>query len=444
MAQKLKFTAAAIRALPNPPAGSRAVYVDTEISNLQLRVTATGVKTFSLFRRTKGGAPTRMTLGRFPQMTAEGARKQAAIYNLQMEAGDNPAGIRKAERQERTFGQLFDDYIARHAKPRKRTWKEDVAKYERYLKRTLGGKKLSNITGADLAAVHATVTREGHATTANRVLALASSVFGWAVSAQLAATNPALGLKRNPERKRSRFLQPKELPRFFVVLADEPNSTVRDYFLVSLLTGARRSNVLAMKWKELDLDDARWDIPRTKNEEPQTIPLTQETVAILRSREGTTDSAFVFPGHGRTGHLVEPKGGWRRIFDRDELRQLTVAIEAAGGQFARVEGEQLSAALERARKAAQRLKIDTSSIRMDDLRIHDLRRTLGSWQARTGASLSIIGKSLNHKSVQTTAIYARLDTDPVRESVERATSAMLTAAGLKPAADVKAAKRRRR
>jgi integrase len=99
--------------------------------------------------------------------------------------------------------------------------------------------------------------------------------------------------------------------------------------------------------------------------------------------------------------------------------------------------------LSRARKEAAKAKIDVSTLRMADLRIHDLRRTLGSWQARTGASLSIIGKSLNHKSVQTTAIYARLDTDPVRESVERATSAMLAAAGLKPTADVKAVKRRR-
>jgi integrase len=68
---------------------------------------------------------------------------------------------------------------------------------------------------------------------------------------------------------------------------------------------------------------------------------------------------------------------------------------------------------------------------LSNLRIHDLRRTLGSWQARTGASLAIIGKSLNHKSPTTTAIYARLDLDPVRASVEKATQAMLTAAGLK-------------
>ena len=68
--------------------------------------------------------------------------------------------------------------------------------------------------------------------------------------------------------------------------------------------------------------------------------------------------------------------------------------------------------------------------------IADLRSTLGSWQAKSGASLAIIGKSLNHKNQNTTAIYARLDLDPVRDSVNTATSAMMAAAGLKDGADV--------
>jgi integrase len=89
---------------------------------------------------------------------------------------------------------------------------------------------------------------------------------------------------------------------------------------------------------------------------------------------------------GKTGHLVEPKKAWKRLLDRAGL---------------------------------------------SNLRIHDLRRTLGSWQAKTGASLLVIGKSLNHKSTQSTAIYARLDLEPVRESINLATTAMLNAAGRK-------------
>jgi integrase len=74
---------------------------------------------------------------------------------------------------------------------------------------------------------------------------------------------------------------------------------------------------------------------------------------------------------------------------------------------------------------------------LENVRIHDLRRTMGSWQARTGASMVIIGKSLGHKSHQATAVYARLDLDPVRQSMETATSAMLEAGGLKKPAKVK-------
>jgi hypothetical protein len=57
---------------------------------------------------------------------------------------------------------------------------------------------------------------------------------------------------------------------------------------------------------------------------------------------------------------------------------------------------------------------------------------MGSWQAKTGASLPIIGGSLNHKSQATTAIYARLDLDPVRSAMEKAAKAMLEAAAAPP------------
>ena len=140
-----------------------------------------------------------------------------------------------------------------------------------------------------------------------------------------------------------------------------------------------------MRWDQINFERREWRIPQTKNHTPQIIPLTEEATFLLHQRKATATQDFVFPGTGRTGHLSEPKTGWKRI-----LKQARIA----------------------------------------DLRIHDLRRTLGSWQARTGASLVIIGKSLNHKSPQATAIYARLDIDPVRASLEKATKAMLEAAGI--------------
>ncbi len=167
---------------------------------------------------------------------------------------------------------------------------------------------------------------------------------------------------------------------------------MRDYVKLSLFTGARRSNVQSMKWSDINLDRAEWRIEKTKNGKPQTVTLSVEAIEILRRRQVNAElSLFVFPGRGESGHLMEPKAGWDRILAR------------AGIQ---------------------------------NLRLHDLRRTFGSYQAITGSSLPVIGKSLIHLSPSTTAIYAHLDLDPVRQSVQRASSAIVAAAGLKPGAEV--------
>lgn len=389
----LNFTKVAIERLPTPEPGTRVVYRDTKTAGLQLRVTAAGVKTFSIFRRIKGGQPERITLDRCPPMTVEQARTAAAQVNATIAAGGNPAEVKRAVKGEPTFADLFNAYLERHSKPHKRTWREDEAKYRDYLAKPLGGRKVSHITRQQVGAIHDRITGDRHAIMANRVVALVSSVFGWGISKSLCEANPAKGIKRNSETSRDRFLQADELPRFFKALAEESNEAMRGYFLLSLLTGARRSNVLAMRWADVNLERAEWRIVRTKNNEPATVTLSPEALQILRQRkpDETEHETYVFPGPGRRGHLVEPRKGWERVLKRAGIA---------------------------------------------DLRIHDLRRSLGSWQAKTGASLAIIGKSLGHKTAQATAIYARLDLDPVRQSVNAATAAMLEAAGVKKSAEV--------
>jgi integrase len=174
-------------------------------------------------------------------------------------------------------------------------------------------------------------------------------------------------------------LQPDELPRFFEALANEPNEAARDFFMISLLTGARKSNTLAMCWKDISFASATWRIEVTKNDDAQTVHLPQQAIDILTTRKWKSESPWVFEGKDKSGHLADPKKAWARILEEANI---------------------------------------------NDLRIHDLRRTLGSYQAATGANGYIIGKSLGHRSQQSTAIYARLNLDPVRESVNKATEAM--------------------
>ncbi|TXG97398.1 MAG: DUF4102 domain-containing protein [Rhodocyclaceae bacterium] len=407
MSKTFSFSKEAISALTPPPAGKRETYLDAKTPGLQIRVTETGAKTFSVYRRIKGGQPERITLGKFPAMTVEQARKQASIINASIADGANPAEAKRAHKTELTFGDLFKEYGDRHGK-KKRSWDTDQSLYANHLQ-AISSKKLSSINKADVSRILSDLDKAGKAgATINNVRALVSSVFGRAIEWGYASDNPVKGIKTRAKVKRDRFLQADELPRFFKSLAEEKNQTLRDYILLALLTGARRSNLLAMRWKEINTKESVWRIPETKNGTPQNVTLSPEALAIIKARKEQADEKeeFVFPGSGESGHIEEPKKAVIRVMER------------AGIPYGR----------------------DNP----DGVTLHDLRRTLGSWQAKTGASLAIIGKSLNHKSQQATAIYARLDLDPVRQSVNTATAAMLEAGGLKPVAEIKPIRTRKK
>lgn len=390
---RINFTKSAIENLVLPKSNWK-YYYDTKVAGLAIGVGATGIKTFVLYRKV-GRRPERIKIGRYPDLTVDEARNQATRLNADIAVGTNPAELKRKQRNELTFGALFDQYYKNHSVPHKKTADEDQAKFDKYLANNktglnLASRQLSTIERADIVQLFTKISQE-HKITANRVLALVSSIFGKAIEWGIwDRMNPCQGIKRHREHSRDRFLQSDELPRFFDAVLNYPNAIVRDYILISLLTGARRGNVLAMRWDQLHLERGEWRIPETKNGTPQSVPLVPDAVHILELRKaqrGDAPSDFVFPGTGESGHLVEPKKAWASILKRADIQ---------------------------------------------NLRLHDLRRTLGSWQAGTGANLSIIGRSLNHKSTVTTSIYARLWMAPVRAAMETATNAMLEAAGRKP------------
>lgn len=433
-----KFTEARLKTLPLPPDGQRSTYRDTEVKGLELRVTSNGVKSFCWYRRPKNEPPQRVTIGRSPEVTVLQARTEAQKHNAAIASGESPASERRAKRSEMLFSDLFKLYILNHAKPRKKTWREDQQRYDQYLAEPLGRLRVSAVTREVVSRVHAQITASGHSTVANRVLALVSSVMGRALEWSFIPVNPVLRIRRNKEISRDRFLRSDELPRFYEALMLEPNEVVRDFILMLLFTGARRANVLEMAWANINLDAAMWHIPETKNGEPLTVALTQQAVEVLLRRKASNPAtAFVFPGSGKSGHLLEPRKAWIRIFDRDELTQISTMMKANGtpldGDSAALMGA-TEPRLERARALAKALKLDCTGCRMPDARLHDLRRTMGSYQAMTGTSLNIIGKTLGHKNVTTTQIYARLQLDPIREAMTKATEKMFSGIELgKPA-----------
>jgi integrase len=377
--QRFSFTKRGIEAL-SPPVGQREYHYDEKTEGLCLCVTPNGAKTFYLYKWLDG-QPVRIPLGKFPILSVENARDACRkLLGLHAQGVDIRAA-RQAARHEHNLNGLWEHWLE-YAKAHKKTWAEDQRKYNAFLK-PWAARRLSGIKKSDVQALHTRVGKENGQYLANRLLDLLGAMYNKARDIGYTGENPTAGIKKFREVKRDRFLTGDELPAFFKALAAEKNDLLRDFFLIALLVGARRSNVQAMAWADIDLDNAYWRIPETKSGVPVVVPLVLPALAILQTRrKARKDSPYVFPSFGKSGHLVEPKSAWKRI------------CTTAG---------------------------------LSGVRIHDLRRSLGSWQAMGGASLPIIGKSLGHTQVKTTAIYARLQMDPVRTSVESATTAIMQA-----------------
>ena len=385
---KFKFTKPAVMALPAAEPDKRLEYQDTEQPGLRLRVSATGAKSYLVLARVKGGALERITIGRADVLTPENARTQAKQIVAKLALGESYAAAPRALRGEMLFSDLFTAYNEGHdMRPRSRVEYEGL--HRRHIAPALGKLRLSAITHEKIIALHRGMTKPkdgttGTPTTANRCVALIKAVFNWAKKHGFwAGANPAESVQKNKENSRRRYLQPTELARFFEAI-EESAEPAKSFFMLALLTGARRSNVLGMRWRDVDMHEALWHISAldAKAGEEMDIPLTPEAMAVLKQRQlDTGASEWVFPAESKSGHYEEPKRAWATLQKRAALA---------------------------------------------DLRIHDLRRTMGSWLVRTGANTAINAKALGHKSLQAAAVYQRIaDTDPVREAMEKATTAFM-------------------
>lgn len=384
--RRLLFGQRTVSALPIPTDGKLVTYYDTQVTGLCVRVYPTGKKVFYVYRKVHG-RPERVKLDTFGTITVQQARELAHAVNIQVAQGLSPTALRQEVRNELTLGELFDIYLERHAKIHKRTWADDERRFKFHMAQWKR-RPLSEIQRHDILTWHAKIGKERGIYAANHALAILRVLFNKAIEWEFfEGTSPCVGVKKFRETSRDRFLQPDEMQKFFDALNNLSEPTTRDFFLMCLYTGARKSNVLSMRWEEISLERSEWRIPMTKNGTSQVLPLVDTAISLLKERRQTVTGDWVFPsGLNDTGHLVEPKGSWETV-----------------------------------RKAAG----------LEDLRMHDLRRSLGSWQARTGASLVVIGKTLNHQSPQSTQVYARLDNDPVRQAMELAVSAMKQAAEMK-------------
>lgn len=343
---------------------------------LTVRVSPSGVKVFYLYRRI-GGKPERIKIGRFPQVTLEVARLRAAELNGQIAMGHNPALIKRSAKGEITLGKLFEDYMSHHVSSKGKHLSTQTARSYRYAfdQYCTGMKndRASTVTSQRLRAIHRNLTPAR----GNFFKVMMMSLFTHGIKHEFLLDNPAKKLPTQHVSSRERFIQPDEMQRFLDAVQ---RSEYRDYWLMLLLTGARSGNVMAMRWDQIDFEAGVWRIPDSKTGVPLQVVLAPQVIDLLNGRRHVSTD-WVFPGKKPNTPMTTPKRPWENL------------LSDAG---------------------------------LSDLRVHDLRRTLGSWQARRGSSLPIIGKSLGHASQAATAIYARLDDDPVRASVVGAVDDIIT------------------
>ena len=380
-----------------PPTAGRDVYRDTTVPGLIVRVTAAGTKTYSLYKKV-GKKPIRFTIGEVGAITLKDARSAASVAMGKIPQGINPNVEKKQRRAKQvTMAQLWDYYLTAHAKPRKRSWAEDEKRYERHMQ-GWANRSLESITSTEIQALHNRVGKDSGHYEANRLRALLHKMFAISRHVGFNGQNPVTGIQRFEEDSRERFLGAEELPQFFTALEKlrVTSPTAADALELCIWTGARKGNVVSMVWDELNLEQLVWIIPgaKHKNGKPVNVPLVPQAVAIIERRKAVTKGQFVFPGRRHGKHITDLTKPWKSLLDDACLK---------------------------------------------DVRMHDLRRTAGSWMAATGASLPIVGKALGHTSTAATQIYARLALDPVRTAVLKATEAIQDAKDRKAEQPVKVA-----
>ena len=413
-ARKISFTQTRVEALRHRDLGPEPEYVyDKGKPGLAIRLTAGGARAYVFVGRLHGKAA-RFTLGRVASLNL--AKARAAVDKIW---GDAALGIdviterkalRKRESESKTLDQAFAEFVAgeRH---RPKTVRDYRSLWALYIAGKLGKKPVKDITAEDIKKVHAStaaavvarmkarskhraerathqtktaVTRlqtpmasdawKGHRT-ANKTVALLRTMLAFAGRGK---DNLAGEVKWFEQPLRRRRLSDEEAARFRKALEGFEEAW-RDFFTLSLLTGMRRQSVVAMRWADVDLDRERWIVPAkwSKHGDEMVIPLTREAVTLLaemKKRRGT--SPWVFPSEkSKSGHIEEP------------------------------------------RKARERL-LKTAGI--ENLWLHDLRRTFGSRLAENQASLPVIAAAMGHKSLQSARAYLHLQVDVVREAMERA------------------------
>lgn len=436
---------------------SRHVLWDSDLNGFGCRIYPTGRKAFVLSYRING-RKRMMTIGSYGALTLDQARKRARAELAKVETGDSdPLEIRQQAAKGETIADLCTAYMERHGNAKK-SGNDDQRRINQHILPPWKNLKASAIKRADVAALHSKIGKQ-HPYEANRLLALLGKMFELARRWGYVPEdhhNPARDIDRFKEAKRDRWITPQELPHLAQAINQEPNQSARFGLWLYLLTGARKSELLQARWSEIDRDRAELRIADTKAGRTHYIPLSAAALVLLDQIPREPGNPYILPGRGPSAasdkakapaHLVNISKPWLRVKTAAtlarwrEVPEVAALIDRLSIERARSKSKHTAKdynpapSLAEIRQAAAAEGIELPRA-VDDVRLHDLRRTVGSWLAQAGNSLHLIGRVLNHSNASTTQVYARFGEDSVRAALEQHGARIIGAAGLAPSAEV--------
>lgn len=307
--------------------------------------------------------------------TPDTARREAKRILGLVAEGRDPADKKKTDRSAPTVAGLAERFLADHvaAKTKARTGIEYRRLVERIVMPELGRLKVDNVVSSDIERLHLQYRATPYQ--ANRLLALLSKMFNWA--GRRGDRNPCIGIQRFAEHKRRRYLSSAELSRLGTALGQAEAERFTSPFVVAairllIFTGARLSEILTLRWDQVDLERGWLNLADSKTG-AKTVYLNAAARRLLSSLPHLADNPFVVPGERQGRHLVNLEKPWRRIRDLANL---------------------------------------------PDVRLHDLRHSFASVGAGAGFGLPIIGALLGHTQAATTQRYAHLAADPLQHAAD--------------------------
>jgi integrase len=319
---KLKLTKSGVdklpyfKILPDYPKKNQELFWDTELAGFGLRVTRAS-KTYIVEKRVNRRT-VRARIGRHNQIPTDKARKMAQKLIYEMTDGKDVNARKKAIQGESiTLKQAFDEFLEKRELKERTIWD-----YQRAMDISFKNWKRKRIADVTREMVSRHYTKLGEQigkAQANQSMRFLRSLINFAAGQYENGDGKPL-IKDNPVsiitqtktwyrvERRQTIIKNHDLSSWFEAVDSLNGDLVKDYLKVLLLTGLRRQEAMKLRWDQIDLKAKTLTITDTKNRKPLTLPFGPFILKLLKDRkQDATDSPFVFPGTGKTGHLVESK-----------------------------------------------------------------------------------------------------------------------------------------